>query len=253
MKDLIIYLVLILVLFIETKIPFQPLPRNRWQGIMNNIGIKLFNIILIYVLYQAGLKAIFKSDTSFGLLNLLELPIVIEFLIAILIFDLTFYGFHILYHRVPLLWRFHKVHHSDISLNGSTAFRSHFGIYIFAALVQGLVVMPLFGITLIQLLLINTILVSIQIFHHSNISLPNNIDKLIRLIIVSPNMHRVHHSMAINELNTNFGNIFSFWDKLFKTYHEKKDIEKIQFGVKELDKSSYETFRGILMTPFQKT
>jgi sterol desaturase/sphingolipid hydroxylase (fatty acid hydroxylase superfamily) len=152
-------------------------------------------------------------------------------------------------HRIPFLWRFHRMHHSDPAMDATTGTRFHFGEIAMSSAIR-LVLIPAIGIPLIPMLIYDTILTASVQFHHSNLALPNQADRWMRYLLVSPFMHKVHHSRWRPETDSNYSSLCSVWDRVFGSYREKEDYRKIHFGLDEFDSSEHQTLRGLLATPF---
>jgi sterol desaturase/sphingolipid hydroxylase (fatty acid hydroxylase superfamily) len=163
--------------------------------------------------------------------------------------DAWMYGWHRANHRIPLLWRFHRVHHSDPRLDVTTAARFHIGEIALSSTLR-LAVFPLLGVALWQALLYEALLLPIIQFHHSNVALPERWDRLLRWVIVTPNMHRVHHSRFQPETDSNYSSIFSFWDRLARTFRQVHDARSLRIGLDEWDQEEWQTVSGLLRTPF---
>ena len=182
-----------------------------------------------------------------GLLHRLQLPQGWERLVGFVAFDLWMYGWHRANHALPLLWRFHRMHHSDPALDSTSAVRFHVGEMALSALTR-LAVVPLLGISLRDLLLYELVLEPVIIFHHSNIALPERWDRRLRLLVVSPNMHRVHHSDLPDETNSNYASVLSLWDRLWRTYRQR-ETRTNRYGLTEFRDPRWETVPGMLLTP----
>ena len=159
------------------------------------------------------------------------------------------YIWHVMVHRSSFLWRFHRMHHSDPNMDVSTALRFHPGEIILSTIFRWGIFL-LLGVTAFDLLLYETIMLPIIFFHHSNYYLPEKVDKILRTVIVTPWMHWVHHSHIFEETNSNYGTIFSWWDRLFSTFRLREEPVTIQYGLNEIKSSNWQTFIGMLKTPF---
>lgn len=251
MSELITFSILGLMLMVENTIPLISIDKNyRWKHVTCNLAINFSNLFIIYVIFLFLPLVSFETRTSYSLLNILKLPYFIETLIAVLIYDLFTYTTHFLYHKIPFLWRFHRAHHTDNYVDATTTLRRHFVEIIFSDIISIFIIFPILGFNLGQLLIYKTILIIVGIFHHSNIFLSEKVDNFLNLIIVSPNMHKVHHSNIQVETDSNYGNILSLWDKVFKTYKFKENISGITYGLKEFPEPSWQSITGIIKTPF---
>jgi sterol desaturase/sphingolipid hydroxylase (fatty acid hydroxylase superfamily) len=188
---------------------------------------------------------------SIGILLLFKIPIIIKIILGFLLIDLWIYFWHFINHNSRFLWKFHRAHHSDLKMDSTTAIRFHTGEILISSLLK----IPIFfiiGVTP-EIVIIHEIVLNIStIFHHSNVNLPESIDKILRIIIVTPNMHRVHHSQIMKETNSNYTSTFSFWDRLFKTFKMNNNTSSIELGLKEFVNDKWQNLWGIIITPFIK-
>jgi sterol desaturase/sphingolipid hydroxylase (fatty acid hydroxylase superfamily) len=178
----------------------------------------LDNIIskLVLPVVTVGL-AVVAAERGWGLFNAVDLPLTLVFVLAVLLLDLNNYIQHWLMHKIPLFWRLHKVHHTDIDLDWSTAFRFHPGESILTIGLQAAVIM-LLGAPPIAVALYEIVFVISAFFVHANVVLPAKVETRMRMLLVTPDMHRMHHSSNRLECDTNYSGIFSWWDRWFATY-----------------------------------
>jgi sterol desaturase/sphingolipid hydroxylase (fatty acid hydroxylase superfamily)/rhodanese-related sulfurtransferase len=225
---------------------------ERIQHGFRNVVIGLLNTIVVAVLFvQAWLWAAnWAQDHRFGLLNLLTLPTWARGLIAILILDGWMYVWHRLNHGIPFLWRFHRVHHAERYLDVTSATRFHLGEIALSALTRVPLIF-LFGIRFSELVIYESLLFAVVQFHHANIRLPAMIEAVVSQIVVTPNIHRVHHSKYQPETDSNFSSLFSFWDRAFRT-RKDTDLEKIQLGLDEFG-PEHDNLAGIMEAPLRST
>ncbi len=238
-----------LCLWLESAVPlFMDRPQRVTHGI-RNIGIGLLNGFVLTLGFSGlvAASARWGELTAVGFLPRLNLADRSELLVGFLAFDLWMYLWHRANHALPLLWRFHRVHHSDPAVDSTSAYRFHLGEMVISTLLR-LAVIPLLGISLKNLVLYELVLQPVILFHHSNIALPQRIDRWIRLALVSPNMHRVHHSDIPAETNSNYASIFSFWDRLGWTYR-RRDVSSILYGLREFRDARWQSFRGLVFMP----
>ncbi|HBD12381.1 MAG TPA: sterol desaturase [Porticoccaceae bacterium] len=231
----------------------RDLPRTlRWP---NNLGIVLFNTLTLRLLLPAGAvgAAITAEKQGWGLLNQAALPSVIEFLLALVIFDLVIYLQHVMFHAVPALWRLHRMHHADLEFDVTTGARFH-PLEIVLSMLLKLAVIAALGPSAIAVLVFEILLNALAMFNHGNIRLPARLDQSLRLVLVTPDMHRVHHSVIPRETNSNFGFNLSLWDRCLGTYraqpqhgHTKMTIGIDAFRSRHdlrLDRMLIQPFRG---------
>jgi len=239
-----------LCLWMESVVPlFLREPGQRLQHGIRNVVIGLVNGIVLTAGFSVLLLAAIRWGTvhPVGFLHWVSLSPWAERVAGFVAFDLWMYLWHRANHGVGWLWRFHRVHHSDPAMDVTTALRFHLGEMVLSTLLR-LAVIPLLGITLGDLVLYELILQPAIYFHHSNVALPEQWDRVMRGVVVSPNMHRVHHSDIPLETNSNYASIFSFWDRLGRTYR-RRDIRTICYGLKEFRQPQWQTLGGLLRTP----
>jgi len=187
---------------------------------------------------------------SFGLRPLLRLSPVAATVVLFILFDIWMYFWHRANHRIDFLWLFHRAHHSDTQMDTTTALRFHPGELVLSTLIR-LPVLAVLGMHFGQLLLFETLLNLSTLFHHSNLSLPRSWDRSLSLVIVTPDMHRVHHSLEQEETNSNFTSLLSFWDRLFGTFRMREDTRLITLGLPLFREERWQRFWGFLITPAQ--
>lgn len=224
---------------------------KRWSG---NIGIIVFNTILIRVLFPTAAVglAIFAQSEGWGIFNYFETSAWVAILVSIIVMDFIIYLQHIMFHAVPTLWRVHKMHHADLDLDVTSGTRFH-PIEILISLVVKFSAVILLGAPVLAVVLFEIILNATAMFNHGNVKVPLGIDKVLRWLVVTPDMHRVHHSIEIKETNRNFGFNLPWWDRLFGTYKAQPDKghEGMVIGLKELREEDVSSrLGGMLVIPF---
>lgn len=241
------------ILWLETVFPLFQGRINRLRHATRNLGIGLLNGLVLALAFSflTAWGVAWSDQRGFGLLALTAWPPWAETLLALLLFDLWMYLWHRANHRIPFLWRFHRMHHTDDQLDASSALRFHTGELIFSSLLR-LAVVPLLGMSLTQLILYETLLQPIILFHHSNVALPERFDRVLRFLIVTPNMHRVHHSQERFETDSNYSSVFSFWDRLGKSFRRRPDPLTLCYGLPEFPEEKWQTLSGMLKTPIVK-
>lgn len=221
-----------LVIFVSAFILFSALeaiaPRRqrsqtrlaRWT---TNAGLLVIATGLVRLLaFVAPILALTAASAlalefGWGLFNLIVLPLWLEIVLAVTLLDLAIWFQHYITHKVPLLWRLHRVHHADRDLDASSALRFHPVEIVFSAAFK-LGVAFLIGPAILAAILFEVLLNATAIFNHANLAIPQRFDRILRLLIITPDMHRVHHSALRKEHDTNFGFCLSVWDRLFRTY-----------------------------------
>lgn len=191
------------------------------------------------------------AANSFGLQSSLALGPVAGTVIVFLLFDIWMYFWHMANHRISFLWRFHRAHHSDTAMDTTTALRFHPGELVLSTFAR-LPVLVLIGMSFSQLVIFETLLNVSTLFHHSNLAVPERWDRLIRFFVVTPNMHRVHHSVVMQETNSNFTSLLSVWDRLYKTFRTREDTRAITLGLPVFREEKWQRAWGFFITPFTK-
>ena len=245
---------LFLLLWWESLTPFFPLfqvgLRKRALHGLRNVALALINsglTALVFVSLWAAAAA-WAERNAFGLLNWTNCPPLWHAATAVLALDFWTYWWHRLNHRLPFLWRFHRAHHSDSQMDVTTASRFHIGEILFSNCLRVPLIL-LLGIHLWEIALYETALLAVIQFHHANIGLPQRVDQLLRCFIVTPAMHKVHHSRWQPETDSNYSSLLSVWDRIFHSFRLRDDPRTIQFGLDDFAKPEDQTFSGILKTP----
>ena len=237
---------------VESLAPMFSGRTRRVSHIATNLMLAAINALIASAFAFAILGVTnWAHDRSFGLLNLTPLPTWLHWLGAIVLFDCWQYWWHRLNHRVPLLWRFHAVHHSDAELDVSSGVRFHAGEIVLSFLTR-LAVLPLLGVTLPELLLYEAISLPVILFHHSNLRLSNRADRRLRWLIVTPWMHYVHHSRWQPETDSNYTSLLSIWDRLFGSFRLREKPSEIQLGLENYEEREWRRLPGMLVSPFKK-
>lgn len=224
---------------------------ERW---ITNLSISILNSFTLRLVFPilAVQTAILSADNGWGLLNWTNLPWAIEFVIALLVLDFVIYGQHVLTHYWSPLWRLHKVHHADRDFDVTTAIRFHpieialsMGLKMLVVIALG----PAAGAVIVFEILLN----GTALFNHANLALPNGVDRALRRIIVTPDMHRVHHSVIRAETNSNFGFNLSVWDRLCGTYCAQPELghQNMTIGLPEYRDARPSRLLWSLALPFQ--
>ncbi len=189
---------------------------TRWP---NNLGLVVFNTLLLRLLFPAaavGFTA-FVAEQGWGLLNYYTLPPWLAVTVSLLVMDLVIYLQHVMVHAVPLLWRLHRVHHADPDYDFTTGSRFH-PIEIILSMLLKMATISVLGPPLVAVIVFEIVLNAASMFNHGNVRIPQRLDRVLRWLVVTPDMHRVHHSVNDDEANSNFGFNLPWWDRLFGTY-----------------------------------
>ncbi len=237
----------------ESVTPIFPGRQRRLSHIATNLALAAINAVIASGFAFAILAVTEWARTRpFGLLNLTPLPVGLHWLGAILLLDCWQYGWHRLNHRVPLLWRFHAVHHSDAEMDASSGVRFHTGEMVLSFLAR-LAVLPLIGLTLTQLLVYEFVSLPVILFHHSNLRISSRVDRWLRWVIVTPWMHSVHHSRWQPETDSNYTSFLSVWDRLFGSFRLRDKPAEISLGLDNYKESEWRQLPGMLAAPFTKS
>jgi sterol desaturase/sphingolipid hydroxylase (fatty acid hydroxylase superfamily) len=224
---------------------------RRWLA---NLGILIVNTVAVRAIAPAAAVgiALFAEQRGIGLLHGLDLPLPVEILLALLALDLAIYLQHVMFHAVPLLWRLHRVHHADLDFDVTTGTRFH-PIEMLLSLALKAAAIFLIGASVFAVLIFEIALNLTAMFNHSNIRIPKAADAVLRLFVVTPDMHRVHHSLYADETNRNFGFNLPWWDRIFGTYRDqpRSGHEQMVIGSPSFrDPRRCITLPGILAMPF---
>lgn len=208
-------------------------------------------VVAMLLVRPAALAAMqWASDQPFGVINLLPMPGAAQFALSFLLMDLTFYWWHVANHHMPLLWRFHNVHHIDPDLDVSTAFRFHVGEIAISAGFR-VVQISAIGLSAPMFALYELVFQASTLFHHSNVRLPIRIERLLNLAFVTPRMHGIHHSQVRDETNSNYSVVFSWWDRLHRTAGLNVPQSDIAIGVPAYSDPADNRLWNSLLLPFR--
>lgn len=188
----------------------------RWT---NNLGVLVLNTFIVRLAFPLAAVgfALIAKDCSWGLLNVIETTPIIAFVASLIILDFAIYLQHVMLHAIPAFWRLHRMHHADLEFDLTTGLRFH-PLEILLSMGIKLTVVAILGPPAVAVLVFEIVLNATAMFNHSNIHIPRSLEAILRLFVVTPDMHRVHHSIRPDEYNTNFGFNIPWWDKLLGTY-----------------------------------
>ncbi len=195
--------------------------KPRWAS---NLGILLVDVVAVRILIPTAAvgAALFAAGRGWGLLHLAGLRLSLAALIGFLVLDLVIYAQHVLFHKVPVLWRLHRMHHADLDIDVTTGGRFHPFEILISMLIK-IATVIVFGIPVVAVLLFEVVLNATSMFNHANVAMPPALDRILRLVVVTPDMHRVHHSVLRRETDSNFGFNLPWWDWLFGTYRAQPE------------------------------
>ncbi len=235
---------------LEGAFPLAQLSYKKWVHAKVNLTLLLSTIIIngIFSILAASVF-IWSNDNSVGILNLVDLPLWLEVIIGVLLLDFTAqYIIHYLLHKIPFMWKFHMIHHSDTEVDVTTGTRHHPGDYMFRE-VFALVAIIFGGIPFGIYAVYRVLTVIFTYWGHSNLNMPKALDKALSYVFITPNTHKFHHHFELPWTDTNFGNIFSFWDRIFGTF-VYDDPKKIKYGVDTLEDAESNNLMYQLKVPF---
>jgi sterol desaturase/sphingolipid hydroxylase (fatty acid hydroxylase superfamily) len=226
---------------------------ERLRHAFRNLVLGIVNALFIGLVFVAvwWTTADWAQSHNFGLLNWFSLSGGPRLICAFLLFDAWMYLWHRLNHRIPFLWRFHRTHHSDPRMDVTTASRFHLGEIFFSSILR-VPVIALLGLQLWELALYEAAMFAVVQLHHANIALPAWLDRGLRMVIVSPFMHKVHHSRWQPETDSNYSSLFSFWDRLFGSFRMREDPRTLEFGLEGFDPPEHQTLVGLMTTPVER-
>jgi sterol desaturase/sphingolipid hydroxylase (fatty acid hydroxylase superfamily) len=231
--------------------PRRPLTRPRQERWVTNLGLTLLNTVLVRVTVGgvAYTAAVFAADQGVGLLYWRPLPAWAAAVMTLLVLDFAIYLQHVLFHAVPVLWRLHRVHHADLDFDATTGLRFH-PLEILLSLGFKAAVVVLLGAVPWAVVLFEVILNAASVFNHGNVALPERLDRWLRWIMVTPDMHRVHHSTRIVETNSNFGFAVSWWDRLCGTYRAQPALGQVGMEMGLSDYRAPLNLGQLILLPF---
>jgi len=246
--------ILVLMLVWEALRPTRRLSQARRQRWLVNFGLALLNAGLIRVSIGAAawLAAQWAAEHGLGLFNVLALPFWLNLLLSLLLLDLAIYAQHIAAHRWQWFWRLHQVHHSDIDFDTTTAVRFHPAEIMLSMLYKVVLVIAL-GADPQAVIIFEIILNGCALFNHGNVSLPPAVERIVRLVLVTPDLHRIHHSTVRAEHDSNYGFSLSCWDRLFKTYcrQARQAQTEMAIGLNQFREPKELGFLPLLALPFR--
>jgi sterol desaturase/sphingolipid hydroxylase (fatty acid hydroxylase superfamily) len=232
--------------------PFAKPLGARW---FNNLALAALGLLLIRfcVPLATFAFAMLAEQQGWGLLNRLTLPLWLSCALGVMVMDLALYAEHRLFHAVPLLWRFHRIHHSDLDVDCGTAIRHH-PVETLAGLAFEIAIIWTLGIPPLAVLVAAALIAVASVFNHGNVALRPSADRLLRRLVVTPDMHRVHHSANVAESNSNFTMLLPWWDHLFSTYQRQPLLghERMELGIAEARTAGDVTLLKLLALPFRR-
>jgi sterol desaturase/sphingolipid hydroxylase (fatty acid hydroxylase superfamily) len=239
----------------EVIAPRRALSVSKLRRWLNNIGVVALNTVLLRLIFPAAAVglAFVAARRGWGVLNQIDLPVWLEIVCAVVVLDFVIYLQHVMFHAVPLFWRLHRMHHADLDFDVTTGARFH-PIEILLSMVIKLATVTVLGPAAVAVLIFEILLNATSMFNHSNVRLPRALDRWLRRLIVTPDMHRVHHSILEHETNSNFGFNLPWWDRLFGTYQAQPDAghERMVIGIHGFrNEQEVDRLAGMLWLPFR--
>jgi len=233
-------------------------PLRRWTGrflrrAATNVAVSIPTLVAMRLALIPAVVGVgyWAQAEGFGLLRWMSLPEWLGAAIGFLWLDYSLYVWHWLNHRIPLLWRFHNVHHSDLDLSVTPALRFHFGEMLAGVIFRSAAV-AIMGVTPLVVLAYESAFEAWVAFQHSNWRLPLRLERAMTWVFVTPRMHGIHHSILQRETNSNYSNLFSFWDRTHRTIRLNVRQQDIAIGVPGYRDAEEQTVRGLLTAPFRK-
>ena len=246
--------VLVLIGLWEVFAPRRALTMSKAIRWGSNLGIVALNTVAVRLVFPvvAVAFAALAAEQGWGVLNIVDLHPVLALVIALVVLDFAIWLQHVMVHAIPLFWRIHRMHHADLDYDLTTGARFHPLEIILSMGLKFLVILML-GPPVLAVILFEVILNALAMFNHGNIRLPLGVDRVLRLLIVTPDMHRVHHSPQDDETNSNFGFNLSIWDRLFGTYKAQPDKghEAMEIGIDLFKNPRDNTLPQMLIQPFR--
>lgn len=223
---------------------------SRWFSNLVIISLNPLSVRLVFPVLPVAL-ALLADERQWGLLNNVDLPHWLEVAIGLIALDLSIYLQHVLHHAVPALWRLHMVHHADLDYDVTTGLRFH-PIEIVVSMAIKLMTVTALGPSALTVLIFEVALNATSMFNHSNIYIPEGVDRVLRLFVVTPDMHRVHHSVIIRETNSNYGFNLPWWDRLLGTYKDQpeKGHQGMTIGLSQFRDPKRLTLPWLIILPF---
>jgi len=247
--------VLLICAFWESNAPRKPLSQNKMVRWANNLGLVGLNGFLITFLmpFVAVSAATWSESHSFGVMYWLEIPPTVAFITSIILLDAVIYWQHIMFHSIPFLWRLHRMHHADLDIDVTTGARFH-PVEIIISMWIKIGAVTVIGAPMWAVIVFEITLNASAMFNHSNARLPLFVDKWLRMLIVTPDMHRVHHSVIERETHSNFGFFLSVWDRLFGTYiaQPSQGHDRMKIGLPTFKRPREQWLDKMLTQPFRE-
>ncbi|MBW1743701.1 MAG: sterol desaturase family protein [Deltaproteobacteria bacterium] len=240
-------------LVLELLVPYRESTVSKVKRWINNVALTVFNSLILQLVFTGAIvsTAIYVTTHQLGVLNMLDLSPWARIFATVVFMDFVLYVWHLLNHEVPFLWRFHRVHHSDLNMDVSTATRFHIGELAMSAVIKISLVFFI-GASPVGVAIFESALVLCAQFQHSSLKTPRWFETFFWILFVPPSMHRIHHSVVIKERDTNYGTIFSTWDRWLGTLLTGTDQGRIRIGVGAYRRPEKLNLKHLLVMPFTR-
>lgn len=244
--------ILILMGALETLFPARDRVQKRSSRWITNFGLVVIDTLVIRLLFPviAVGAAFWAAGQGWGLLNVVALPHWLSVLIAVILLDMMIYWQHVAFHRIPVLWRLHKVHHADRDLDASSGLRFH-PVEIIISMIYKMAIVVILGAPVLAVIIFEILLNACAIFNHANVRIPKWVERPLRQVMVTPALHRIHHSVVERETNTNFGFSVIWWDKIFRSYTDQPQGD-LTLGLNEYQSDAPSGLWWSLTAPFKR-
>jgi sterol desaturase/sphingolipid hydroxylase (fatty acid hydroxylase superfamily) len=238
----------------EALAPLRPQPILRWRRWPNNLGMGILDAFVLRVVFPTAAvgAAVFAQARGWGLFNIVPVVDWAALVATVLLLDLIIYGQHVAFHAVPLLWRLHRVHHADLEVDVTTGLRFH-PIEIALSMGIKMAAVVLLGARPLGVLIFEVLLNGTTMFNHGNVRLPQRLDSALRWLVITPRMHRIHHSILRRETDSNFGFNLPWWDRLFGTYRVQPEAgyDRMAIGIDRFRDPAESRIDRLLLQPFR--
>jgi sterol desaturase/sphingolipid hydroxylase (fatty acid hydroxylase superfamily) len=252
LQPIVLIIMLILMYAIENMLPYLTPPTNKKTHYKRNFTISLVSFLLNAVVGTLVVMVVeITGKNHWGLLNQLQLPVAVKLIAAILLYDFCSYLAHNLAHKLPFLWRFHRIHHSDSHLNVSSSLRFHPVDVIWAQGIASSAIVILIGMPITAFVIYGSIAIPLLIMQHTNVRFPRKLEQIASLVIATPGWHKIHHSSEQKETDSHYGDVFTFWDRIFGTWGKKQPHE-IEYGLAEFNEDKHHRVGHLFASPFKK-
>lgn len=250
LQPILLITLLIVMYSIESFRPYLAKPANKKQHDTHNFILSFISFVVNGLVGTAVVfTVVYTTDHQSGLFNQVQLPDAVEIIASVLLIDFGSYCNHHLMHKIPFLWRFHRVHHSDLNLNTSSSLRFHPFEVVYSQGIYFCVAILVLGVSMTSFIIYSTLGLIFVIIQHSNTKFPDWIEKYGRYVFSTPGWHKIHHSDDQIFTDSHFGDVFTFWDRIFGTWH-KVSPEEINYGLKEFADSDKQKAGFLLRAPF---